>query len=131
MTAKRRRRHAGIAGRIGGRCRQAVRAIRQRRRRIAPGAAAIGHRTAQQRRTVKHLDRCVGFRRAGQRQDVRSGDAVTNGAGIGRERGDARRHRRRGVDGDASAADATPVLPAASVAVAVRLWAPFASAAVV
>ena len=31
----------------------------------------------------------------------------------------------------ASAADATPVLPAASVAVAVRLWAPFASAAVV
>ena len=30
-----------------------------------------------------------------------------------------------------SAADATLVLPAASVAVAVRLWAPFASAAVV
>ncbi len=30
-----------------------------------------------------------------------------------------------------SAADAVPVLPAASVAVAVRLWAPLASAAVV
>ena len=30
-----------------------------------------------------------------------------------------------------SAAEAAPVLPAASVAVAVRLWAPFASAAVV
>ena len=30
-----------------------------------------------------------------------------------------------------SAADAAPVLPAASVAVAVRLWAPSASAAVV
>ena len=31
----------------------------------------------------------------------------------------------------ASAVEAAPVLPAASVAVAVRLWAPFASAAVV
>ena len=65
---------------------------------IAPGPAAVGHRAAQQRRTVKDLDRCVRFRRTGQRQDIRSRDPVTNGARIGRERGDARRHRRRRVD---------------------------------
>ena len=93
-----RRRHPGIAGRIGCRRRQAVRAVRQRRRRIAPGPAAVGRRAAQQRRTVKNLDRCVGFRRTGQRQRIRIGDAVTNRAAIGRERGDARRHRRRGVN---------------------------------
>ena len=54
---QRRGRHPGIAGRIGCRRRQAVRAIRQRRRRIAPGPAAVGHRAAQQRRTVIDLDR--------------------------------------------------------------------------
>ena len=108
-----------------------MRAIRQRRRRIAPGAAAVGHRAAQQRRAVKDLDRAVRFRRAGQRQRIVIGDAVTHRAAVGRERGDV------GATGaivsivTLSAAEATPVLPAASVAVAVRLWAPLASAAVV
>ena len=55
---QRRRRHPGIAGRIGCRRRQAVRAIRQRRRRIGPGPAAVRHRAAQQRRAVIDLDRC-------------------------------------------------------------------------
>ena len=68
VTRHRRRRHPGIAGRIGCRRRQAVRAVRQRRRRIAPGPAAVRRRAAQQRRTVINLDRCIGFRRAGQRQ---------------------------------------------------------------
>ena len=96
--AQRRRRRPGIAGRIGRRRRQAVRAVRQRRCRIAPGAAAVRHRAAQQRRTVKDLDRCVGLRRAGQRQRVVIGDAVAHRAAVGRERGDARRHRRRRVN---------------------------------
>ena len=47
------------------------------------------------------LDRAVGFRRAGQRQRVVIGDAVADGAAVGRERGDARGNRRRRVDGDA------------------------------
>ena len=36
------RRRTGIAGHIGGRRGQTVRAVRQRRRRIGPGAAAVG-----------------------------------------------------------------------------------------
>ena len=129
--AQRGRRRAGIAGRIGGGRGEAVRAVRQRRRRIAPGPAAIGHRAAQQGCAVKDLDRAVGFRGTGQRQRIVVGDAVAHRAAVGRERGDARGSRRRRVNCHASAADAAPVLPAASVAVAVRLCAPFASAAVV
>ena len=67
----------------------------------APGPAAIRHRAAQQRRTVKHLDRGVGLGRTRQRHDIRTGDAVTNGARIGRERGDARCRRRRRVNRNA------------------------------
>ena len=90
----------GIGGRIARRRRQAVGAVRQRRRRIAPGAAAVGHRAAQQRRAVKNLDRCVGFRRAGQRQRGVIGDVVTHRAAVGRERGNGRRRRRHRVDRD-------------------------------
>ena len=99
--AQRRRRRAGIAGRIRGRRGQAVRAVRQRRRRIAPGPAAVGHHAAQQGCAIKDLDRCVGLRRAGQRQRIVIGDAVAHRAAVGRERGDGRRHRRRRVDGHA------------------------------
>ena len=106
-------------------------AVGQRRRRVAPGPAAIGHHAVEQRRTVIDLDRAARLRRAGQRQCVVIGDVIARHAAVGRERGNARGHRRRGVDRHARAAEATPVLPAASVAVAVRLWAPFASAAVV
>ena len=91
----------GIGGRIARRRRQAVRAVRQRRRRIGPGAAAVGHRAAQQRRTVKDLDRCVGLRRTGQRQRVVIGDAVAHRAAVGRERGNGRRRRRHRVNRDA------------------------------
>ena len=97
---QRRRRCAGIAGRIARRRRQAVRTVRQRRCGIGPGAAAVGHRAAQQRRTVKDLDRCVRFRRTGQRQRVVIGDAVADRAAVGRERGDGRRRRRHRVDRD-------------------------------
>ena len=79
----------GIGGRIARRRRQAVRTVRQRRRRIAPRAAAVGHRAAQQRRTVKDLDRCVGLRRAAQRQRAVIGDVVAHRAAVGRERGNA------------------------------------------
>ena len=129
---QRSRGRTGVAGGIGRRRGQAVGAIGQRRRGIAPGAAAVGRRAAEQRRAVVDLDRAVGFRRAGQRQRVVVGDAVADDAAVGRERGD-----RSGATGavvsmvTSSAAEATLVLPAASVAVAVRLWAPLASAAVV
>ena len=78
-----------------------MRTVGQRRGRISPGAAAVGDRAAQQGRAVKHLHRGVRFRRAGQGEDICARDLVTNGARIGRERGDARRHRRRRVDGHA------------------------------
>ena len=100
VTAQRARGHAGIAGGIGGRGGQAVRAIGQRRSREAPGAGAVRRGAAEQRRAVIDLDRAVGFRRAGQRQGIVIGDAVANGAAVGRERGNARGNRRRRVDGD-------------------------------
>ena len=75
-------------------------AVRQRCGGVAPGAAAVGGRAAEQRGAVIDLDRAVGFRRAGQRQHRRIGDAVADGAAVGRERGDGRRDRRHGVDGD-------------------------------
>ena len=96
--AQRRRGCTGIGGRIGRRRRQAVRTVRQRRGRVSPGAAAVGDRTAQQGGAVKHLDRAVGLRRAGQRQRGVIGDAVADRAAVGRERGDGRRRRRHRVD---------------------------------
>ena len=59
-----------------------------------PFAAAA----AQQRCTVKHLDRCVGFRRPAQGQDTCGCNAVANRAGIRRERSNRRRSRRHCVD---------------------------------
>ena len=75
---------------------------------------------------VVHLHRAVGRRSAGQRQRVVVGDAVADHAAVVRERCD------RGAAGAGvavtilatTAADAALVLPAASVAVAVKLWLP-------
>ena len=129
--AQRGRGHAGIAGRIGRRRGQAVGAIGERRGGEAPGPCPARNRAAEQRGAIIDLDGAVGFRRTGQRQRIVVGDVVANGAAVGRERGNARGDRGGRVDGHAQGAEATPVLPAASVAVAVRLWAPLASAAVV
>ena len=98
---------------------------------IAPGAAAVGGGAAEQRGAVIDLHRGVGFRRAGQRQGIVIGDAVAHDTAVGRERGDARGNRGRRVDGDAQRGRGRAGLPATSVAVALRLWAPLASAAVV
>ena len=125
VTLSAARGRAGIAGSISCRGGQAVAAIRQHRRGVAPGPCSARQRAAQQRRAVEDLDRAVGFRRAGQRQRIVIGDAVADDAAVGRERGDL------GAIGAVvsmvtfSALEATPVLPAASVAVAVRLWPPF------
>ena len=96
--AQRRRGCTGVGGRIACRGRQAVRTVRQCRGRVAPGPAAIGHHAAQQGCAVKHLDRAVGFRRPAQGQRIVVGDAVAHRAAVGRERGDARRHRRHRVN---------------------------------
>ena len=107
-------------------------AIAQRRRGVAPGAGAIGGDAVEQRGAVVDLDDAVGFRRAGQGQRVVVGDVVADHTAVGGECGNA-----SGATGavvsmvTASALEATPVLPAASVAVAVRLWAPLLSAVVV
>ena len=63
--AQRGRGHAGIAGGIGGRGGQAVAAIRQDRRGVAPGPGAARQRAAEQRRAVIDLDRAVSLGRAG------------------------------------------------------------------
>ena len=86
---QRARGHPGIAGGISCRGGQAVAAIRQDRRGVAPGPCSARQRTAEQRRTVIDLDRAVGLCRAGQRQRVVIGDAVADDAAVGRERGDA------------------------------------------
>ena len=101
-------------------------AVGQRRGRVAPGTAAVRGDAAEQRGAVVDLDRAVGLRRAGQRQDVVVGDAVADGAAVGRERGDDSARPAPHVSTVTfSAAEAALVLPAASVAVAVRLWAAF------
>ena len=82
---QRARGHAGVAGGIGCRGRQAVAAVRQGRRGVAPGPCPARQRTAEQRRTVIDLDRAVGFRRAGERQRIVIGDAVADHAAVGRE----------------------------------------------
>ena len=96
--AQRRRGRTGIGGRIARRRCQAVRAVGQRRRRIAPGAAAVGDCAAQQGGAVKHLHRGVRFRRSGQRQRGIIGDAVAGRAAVGRERRDTRRRRRHRIN---------------------------------
>ena len=98
---QRRRRRTGIAGGIVSGGGQAVRAVRQRRGRIAPRPAAIGHDAAQQGCAVEDLDRRVGFRRTGQRQRAVIGDVVAHRTAVGRERSDTRRRRSRRVDGHA------------------------------
>ena len=102
--AQRARGHPGIAGSIGCRGGQAVAAIRQDRRGVAPGPCPARQRAAEQRRAVIDLDRAAGFRRAGKRQRIVIGDAVADDAAVGRERGDGRGNRGGGVDGDAQRA---------------------------
>ena len=92
---------AGIAGGIGRRGGQAVAAVRQGRRGVAPGPCPVRRRAAEQRRAVIDLDRAVGFRRAGERQRIVIGDAVADDAAVGRERGDRGHGRGCRVDGDA------------------------------
>ena len=71
-----------------------------------------------------------GFRRAGQGQGIVVGDAVADHAAVGRERGDGRGTRSHVSMVTLSALEAALILPAASLAVAVRLWVPSVSAAV-
>ena len=110
--AQRARGHAGIAGGIGGGGGQAVGAVGKRRGREAPGAGAVGGGAAEQRRAVVDLDRAVGFRRAGQRQRIVIGDAIADGAAVGRERGDAGATGAVVSTVTLSAVEATLVLPA-------------------
>ena len=67
--------------------------IRQGRGGIAPGPAAVRGSRPDLRCAVKYLHRAVSLRRAGQRQRIVAGDAIPDGAGVGRERADARRRR--------------------------------------
>ena len=129
--AERTRGRAGIAGDIGGGGGQAVGAVGERCRRIGPVAAAIGGGAAEQRDAVIDLDGGIGFRAAGERQGIVIGDAVARRAAVGRERGNRRGDRGAVSMVTLSALEAALVLPATSVAVAVRLWAPLVSAAVV
>ena len=66
----------------------------------APGPGSIGGGAAEQRGTVIDLDRGIGFRRAGERQDIVIGDAIANGTAIGRERRNGRDSRGMRIDGD-------------------------------
>src|ERR1017187_9837911 len=102
--AQRARGHAGGAGHVGGGGGQVVGGIRQGAGGVAPGPAAVGGGVAQQRRAVIDLDRAVGFRRAGQRQDIHIGDAVAHHATVGRERDDRGRRRHVGIHGHAQRA---------------------------
>ena len=128
---ERARGRTGIAGDIGGGGGQAVAAVGKRGRRIGPVAAAIGSGAAEQRGAVIDLNNATRFRGTGQRKCIVAGDVIANNATVGGERGNRRGDRSRGVDGDVERTEAALVLPATSVAVAVRLWAPLASAAVV
>ena len=129
--AQRGRGHAGIAGRIGGGGGQAVGAIGKRSGRVAPGAGAIGGGAAEQRRTVVDLDRALA---SAVPVSVRVLSLVMPSPTVPLS---VENEAMVGATGAVvstvtlSAAEAALVLPAASVAVAVRLWAPLASAAVV
>ena len=98
-------------------------AVRKDASGITPGARAVDRCAAEQRRSVVNLDRTVGFRRA--RAELTS-FALTITSLV--------------IDGAVgatvstvtlSAVEATPVLPAASVAVAVKLWVVLAKVPVV
>ena len=110
--------------------REAVGAVGQRRRGEAPGPCSVGGGGAEQGGAVIDLDRRIGFRAAGQRQRIVTGDAVT------RVPLSVENEAIAGAVGAAvstvtlSALEAALVLPAASVAFAVRLWAPLANVAV-
>src|SRR5690348_7719071 len=91
---------AGIAGGIGGRGGEAVRAIAKRSGGVVPGPCSVRGDAAEQRCAIKDLDRCVGFRGAGERQRVVIGDAIANRAAVGRVGRDRRGNRGRGVDAD-------------------------------
>ena len=108
VTHQRARGHPGIAGSISCRGGQAVAAIRQDRRGVAPGPCSARQRTAEQRRTVIDLDRAAGLRRAGERQRIVIGDAVADDAAVGRERGDRGCGRGRRVDGHVQRARGHP-----------------------
>ena len=60
-------------------------AFGKRAGRIAPGAAAVRRRRAEQRRAVEHLHRAVGRGRPGQGERVVIGDPVADSAAVGRE----------------------------------------------
>ena len=90
---KRSRGRAGGAGHGIG-CGEAVGAIRQCAGGETPRPAGVGSRGADQRRSVEQIHRAAGRCRTGQRQRVVVGDAVTDHAAIGRERGNRRRWRR-------------------------------------
>ena len=75
--------------------------FRQRRGRVTPGAAAVGRCASDLVRSIEQLDRCVGFSRSAQHQRIVVGDAVARHTTVRRERGNARRYRRRRVDGHA------------------------------
>ena len=106
-------------------------AIGQRRRGVAPGPAAVGGRAAEQRRTVIDLDRALA---SAVPVSVSVLSLVMPSPTMPLS---VENEVMVGATGAVvsmvtlSALEATPVLPAASVAVAVRLWAPLASAAVV
>ena len=109
-----------------------MRAVGQLAGRISPCSAAGGGRRPEQRRAVIYLHRAAGRRRSGESWCVVVGDAVAhvplsveNEAMVGAPP-DA-----WVLTVTASAADAALVFPAASIAFAVRLWAPSAKAAVV
>ena len=98
-----------------------MRAVVQQRSGEAPGATGIRRDGSQQSCAVVDLDRAVGYRCARQDQGVVVGDAVADRAAVGRKSSD---HGRAGAPGpivSVMTADASLVVPAASVAVAVRL----------
>ena len=68
-----------------GRDGEAVAAVRQRRRVIAPRSARVCRCRANLRRTVEYFHRAVRRRRAGQSQRVVIGDVVADHAAVGRE----------------------------------------------
>ena len=92
---------SGIAGGIGRFRGQAVGAVGERRGGVAPGPAGVCCRAAEQRRTVIDLDRALASAVPVRVRSLALVTPITHRAPIGRERGDARCHRRRGVDGHA------------------------------
>ncbi len=129
--AERGRGRAGVAGRIGGGGGEAVGAVGQRRGGVAPGAAAVGGGGAEQGGAVVDLDVLLA---SAVPVSVSVLSLVMPSPTVPLS---VENEAMVGATGAAvsivtrSAVEAAPVLPAASVAVAVRLWAPLASAAVV